>query len=160
MPGSQGVNIFQQTSSSAACSATLSVATSQTLAASLPTTHPAAGVSLPTEARMAALVSGLVGNSEAMGNQTRSRHTPPVNDLLREVQAAKEGLEAGVAVGWSPAQLSQLGVFGFGFLQEGNVRVGVFPEVQELFIRGSAHKCVASKGVSPCQAEVRQRIVW
>ena len=37
---------------------------------------------------MAALVSGLVGNSEATGDQTRSRHTPPVNDLLREVHAA------------------------------------------------------------------------
>ena len=48
---------------------------------------------------------------------------------LREVQAVEKGLEAGGAAGWSPAQLSQLGVLGFGFLQDGDVRVGVFPEV-------------------------------
>ena len=47
---------------------------------------------------MAALVSGLVGNSEAPGNQTRSRHTPPVNDLLQEVHAAEEEVEAGVGI--------------------------------------------------------------
>ena len=43
---------------------------------------------------MAALVSGLVGNSEATGIQTRSRHTPPVNDLLQEVHAAAAEVEA------------------------------------------------------------------
>ncbi len=30
----------------------------------------------------------------------------------------------GIAVGWSPAQLSQLGVFSFGFLKDGDVGVG------------------------------------
>ncbi len=54
--------------------------------------------------------------------------------LLQEVHAAEEGLEAGVAVGWSPAQLSQLGVFSFGFLKDGDVGVGVFPQGEEVLV--------------------------
>jgi hypothetical protein len=38
----------------------------------------------------------------------------------------------------------QLGVFGFGFLQDGDVQVGVFPQREEIFVGG---ECVDASGV-------------
>ncbi len=43
-------------------------------------------------------------------------------------------MEAVVAVGWSPAQLSQLGVFSFGFLEDGDVGVGVLPQREKILV--------------------------
>jgi hypothetical protein len=46
-------------------------------------------------------------------------------------------------------RLSQLGVLGFGFLQDGDVGVGVFPESEEVFIDGqkgqSHHFCESER---------------
>jgi len=36
------------------------------------------------------------------------------------------------------SQSLQLGVFGFGLLQDGDVGVGVFPKREEILIRGSS----------------------
>ena len=49
------------------------------------------------------------------------------------------------------SQSLQLGVFGFGLLQDGNVGVGVFPEGEEVFVRGFRFGGVARHGVSPTQ---------
>ncbi len=57
-----------------------------------------------------------------------------MSDLLQQVHAAEEGLEAGVAVGWSPAQLSQLGVLSLGFLKDGDFGVSVFPQREEILV--------------------------
>jgi hypothetical protein len=44
--------------------------------------------------------------------------------------------------------LSQLRVFGFGFLEAGNVRVGVFPRREEILIGCAGLGSVAREGMS------------
>jgi len=45
-------------------------------------------------------------------------------------------------------RLLQLGVFGFGLLQDGDVGVGVFPEGQEVLVGITCLFCVARQGIS------------
>src|SRR5579862_1536132 len=61
-----------------------------------------------------------------------------------------------------PPRLQQLCVFGLGFFEDGNVGVGVFPESQEILIRGTS--LIAGgrilgriEGVSASQPEAGQR---
>ena len=50
----------------------------------------------------------------------------------------------GAALG---AQLPQLGVLGFGLLQDGNVRVGVFPDGEEILVGAEAE--LVARGMIP-----------
>ena len=43
-----------------------------------------------------------------------------------------------VVMDLSLQRLLQLGVFGFGLLEDGHVRVGVFPEIEKIFVRGES----------------------
>jgi hypothetical protein len=54
----------------------------------------------------------------------------------------------------------QLRVLRFGFLQDGDVGVGVFPQRQEILIRGPGSDRVALHSVSAGQAEAGQRAPW
>src|SRR5208337_83571 len=53
--------------------------------------------------------------------------------------------------------LLQLRVLCLGLLQDGNVRVGVFPEREEIFVGGFCFGRVALQGVSARQSEASQR---
>jgi len=53
--------------------------------------------------------------------------------LRREVHAAQEVLEARIGA----RGLFQLCVFRLGFLQDGDVAIGVFPECEEILIGGA-----------------------
>src|SRR5215469_7120267 len=53
--------------------------------------------------------------------------------------------------------LLQLRVLGFGLLQDGNIRVGVFPQRQKILIRGAGFGGVALHGVGAGEAEMGQR---
>ena len=50
-------------------------------------------------------------------------------------------------------QLLQLHVLGLGLLQDGDVRVGVFPQREEILIRGAGFGGVAGHRVGAGQAE-------
>ncbi len=50
----------------------------------------------------------------------------------------------------------QLLVLRLGFLQDGDVGVGVFPEGEEVLVSSLAFGCVAGKGVGTGQAEMRK----
>src|SRR5664280_588595 len=54
-------------------------------------------------------------------------------------------------------ELLQLGILGFGLLQEGNIMVSVFPERQEVLICGTGFDRVALHSVSASEAETGQR---
>ena len=54
-------------------------------------------------------------------------------------------------------QLLQLGILGFGLLQDGDVGVGVFPECQEVFVGIFRSAPVSRQRVRPAQLQVRQR---
>jgi hypothetical protein len=70
----------------------------------------------------------------------------PRGTLPREIHVAQEGLEArgGARVSF------QLCVFRLGFLQDGDVGVGVLPERKEILIGGAGFGRVALEGVSAC----------
>src|SRR5579862_6311021 len=48
-------------------------------------------------------------------------------------------------------------VLGFGLLQDGNVRVGVFPQREEILIRRARLGLIAGNCVGPPQLQMRQR---
>jgi len=78
------------------------------------------------------------GTSKKSGSQkTRA-------SLRREIHAAQEVLEARAGA----RGLFQLCVLRLGFLQDGDVGVGVFPERKEILIRGPGFGGVALQGVS------------
>src|ERR1700704_3437534 len=54
------------------------------------------------------------------------------------------------------AQLLQLRVLRFGLLQDRNVRISVFPEGEEILIRGAGFGGVPGDGVGATQLEMRQ----
>jgi hypothetical protein len=54
----------------------------------------------------------------------------------------------------------QLRVLHLGFLQDGDVGVGVFPEGKEILIGGAALLFVALECIGPPQSELRQRHQW
>src|SRR5215469_8419381 len=54
-------------------------------------------------------------------------------------------------------ELLQLRILDFGFFQDGDVGVGIFPECQEILIRSFRLGGVAGKRVSTPQAKMRQR---
>jgi len=58
-------------------------------------------------------------------------------------------------VGRSPRLLLQLRVLRFGFFQDGDVGVGVFPEGEETLIGGTGFGGVASHGISAGHAQIR-----
>jgi hypothetical protein len=49
----------------------------------------------------------------------------------------------------------QLGVLSLGFLQDGNVRVGVFPQREEILIRSACFRGVALQRIGTCETKVR-----
>ena len=51
----------------------------------------------------------------------------------------------------------QLRALRFGFLQDGDVGVGVFPQREEVVVRGAGFRSVALHGVSAGEAEMRER---
>ena len=54
--------------------------------------------------------------------------------------------------------LMQFGVFGFGFFQEGNVGVGVFPQSDEIFVGGERRRAASASAaceVFACKAFAR-----
>ena len=54
---------------------------------------------------------------------------------------------ARVAVGRSPAQLSQLGVLSLGFLKDGDFGVGIFPQREEILVGAAlAAYCMSFSG--------------
>src|ERR1700675_1428010 len=65
--------------------------------------------------------------------------------------------------GWQPrlrgSQLSQLGVFCFGFLQDGNIRVSIFPQREKILVRGARFAVISLQGVSTAHLQMRQRPV-
>ena len=69
-----------------------------------------------------------IGGARKKEGSQRARAT-----LRREIHVAKEALEARVGA----RGLFQLCVFRLGFLQHGNIRVGVFPEREEILIGGA-----------------------
>jgi hypothetical protein len=55
-----------------------------------------------------------------------------------------------------PALLLEFRVFGFGLLEDGDVGVGVFPEAEEILVRGAGFLRVAGKRVGAGQAQARE----
>jgi hypothetical protein len=55
------------------------------------------------------------------------------------------------------SQLLQLRVLRLGFLQDGDVGVGVFPEGQKILVSGLGFRGVAGEDISAGKAEMRQR---
>ena len=53
--------------------------------------------------------------------------------------------------------LLQLRVLGFGFLQDGDVRVGVFPKGEEILIGSTGFGCVTADGIGAGEAPISQR---
>lgn len=52
--------------------------------------------------------------------------------------------------------LLHFGVFGFGFVEQGNVGVGVFPVRKEILVGDAAARVVALQGVGAGQSEMSQ----
>ena len=50
--------------------------------------------------------------------------------------------------------LLQLLILRLGFLQNGYIWVGVFPEAKEIFVGGSGFGCVAGKGIGATELDV------
>src|ERR1700683_3995238 len=55
------------------------------------------------------------------------------------------------------SQLLQLGELCLGFLQDGNVRVGIFPKREEILVRRAGSGGVAGHAVCASETEVSQR---
>jgi hypothetical protein len=55
-------------------------------------------------------------------------------------------------------QLLQLRVFRFCFLQDGNIRIGVFPRGEEILVGGFRRRGVSLQGISAPQAQMRKRV--
>src|ERR1700693_5314708 len=53
--------------------------------------------------------------------------------------------------------LLQLGVFRFGFFQDGNIRVGLFPECEEILVGGAGAGIVAGERPGPPYLQMSQR---
>ena len=47
-------------------------------------------------------------------------------------------------------------MFGLGLLQNGNVRVRIFPERKEILVRGSCFSLISRQCVDPAQLQMRQ----
>ena len=73
--------------------------------------------------------------------------------LRREAHAAQEVLKAGVG---APGLLQPC-VFRLGFLQDGDVGVGVLPDVEELLVGLPRYDYIPGKGASAAEAKVRER---
>ncbi len=54
------------------------------------------------------------------------------------------------------AESFQLGILGLGLLQDGDVRVGVFPQREEILVGGTSLVFVACESVGPAQFQVCQ----
>jgi len=88
------------------------------------------------------------------GDRRRGIHSRCLCLPLRlEIHAAQEALKARVGA----QGLFQLCVFRLGFLQDGDVGVGVFPEREEILIRGAGFGGVSLHGVSTRQSQPGQR---
>jgi hypothetical protein len=51
----------------------------------------------------------------------------------------------------------QLGVLRFGFLQDGDVGVGILPQREEIIVGGASLRAIARQGVGACDAKMRER---
>ena len=56
-----------------------------------------------------------------------------------------------------PTLLLQLRVLRFGFLQDLDIEVGVFPDVEEILIGGASFSRVAGQYIGPAKLQMRQR---
>src|SRR5215831_20908496 len=56
--------------------------------------------------------------------------------------------------------LLQLRVFCFGLLQDRDVGIGVFPESEEILIRGAGLGCLSLQSVRTTELEVRKSTDW
>jgi hypothetical protein len=55
------------------------------------------------------------------------------------------------------ARLLQFRVLRFGFLQDGNVRVGVFPQREKILVRSLGFRSVALQHIGAGETEMRER---
>jgi hypothetical protein len=55
-------------------------------------------------------------------------------------------------------RLLQLRVFGFGLLENGNVRVGVFPQCEEILVGRAGLGCVARECIGAGETEMPKRV--
>jgi len=78
------------------------------------------------------------------GRREKWESQKPRVNLRQRIHAAQELLETRVG----GQGLLQLCVFRFGFLQDRDVRVGVFPEREEILIGGAGFGGVPLQGVS------------
>ena len=69
-------------------------------------------------------------------------------------------MEAGVAVDWSPAQLSQLAVLGLSFQEDGDIRVGIFPQGEEILVGAAGLGGPACLRVGAAQPQPRKRMYY
>ena len=53
--------------------------------------------------------------------------------------------------------LRELGVFGFGLLEDRDVGVGIFPEGKKILIGGARFCGLAGEYIGSCKSQVRQR---
>ena len=56
-----------------------------------------------------------------------------------------------------PLALLQFRVLRFGFLQDRNVAVGVFPDVEEILIGAASFRRIAGQYIGPAKLQMRQR---
>ena len=52
-------------------------------------------------------------------------------------------------------ELLQFGVLGLGLLEDGDLRIGIFPDRQEILVRSSAFGGIALESVGTSQLEMR-----
>jgi len=69
---------------------------------------------------------------------------PPLSSAIGKLQAT------GLKLSW----LLQLRVFGTGFLENGNIRIRIFPEFQKLAVLGQALVLIAGERIGAGQSEV------
>ena len=97
------------------------------------------------------------------GPTSRSaKHNERAGPPLSVIRVPKNK-ETSATVAWSSEPDSlQLRVLRLGFLQDGDVGVGVFPERQEILIGGFRFSGIAREGIATGEAEMRkstQRVV-
>ena len=71
--------------------------------------------------------------------------------------AARAGLPCSERGTLAPTSLlREFGVLGFGFFQDGDIRVGIFPQREEILVGGAGAGVVASQSAGAPQLQVRQ----
>jgi hypothetical protein len=88
--------------------------------------------------------------------QDRLTEPQPLNTLELAQGAIKGPFEARFVSAVGGCQLLQFRVLGLGLLQNGYVGVGVFPECEEILVRGASFCGVALQGVGASKTKMGQ----